>query len=299
MNQKRFTQILVLITVIQILCILLIPWRWLLVVLVMAAAVCIYGLYREVRRFLQMSEKERLNQAADLAETNSEYLSKQAPYPLYMFDEQKQITWLNDKAIALQEKYGDQLWEAQLRPAIEARKDNGQITMKDATLRYRIDFEKGIIFIENISQEVSAIQRQREQQAAIGFISIDNYDDVIDQMDDKEVSYLNSFVTTFISDWGDEYQIYYKRLNAERYFFTARLEDIIRMEQDSFSIVERLRKAAEDQNFALTISMGIAYGDDTLEKIGDTAQNNLDIALVRGGDQVVLKDVDEAAKPKF
>ncbi|MFY1067308.1 DHH family phosphoesterase [Enterococcus sp. AD013-P3] len=299
MNQKRFVQILVLMTLIQVLCILLIPWRWLLVLLAVIAAFCIYGLYREVRRFLQMSEKERINQAADLAETNSEYLSKLAPYPLYMYDEQNHIRWLNDKAIALQEKYGDQLWAEQLQPAIKAQRETGRITMKDSNLRYRIDFDKRIIFVENISQEVAAIQRQREQQAAIGFISIDNYDDVIDQMDDKEVSYLNSFVTTFISDWGDEYRIYYKRLNAERYFFTSRLEDIIRMEQDNFSIVERLRKAAEDQNFALTISMGIAYGDDTLERIGDTAQNNLDIALVRGGDQVVLKDVDEAAKPKF
>jgi c-di-AMP phosphodiesterase-like protein len=37
----------------------------------------------------------------------------------------------------------------------------------------------------------------------------------------------------------------------------------------------------------ITVSMGISYGTESLEVIGDEAQNNLDIALVRGGDQVV------------
>lgn len=299
MNRNRFVKILILITVIQVLCLFLIPWRWFLAVLTVLAALCVYGLYVEVRHFLELSEQEKISQAANLAEENSEYLSKESPFPLYLFDDQQNITWLNEKAILLQEKYGTELWEKQLVPAIQAHSDTGEVSLGKENLRYRIDFDKGIIFIENISQEVAAIQRQRDQQAAIGFISIDNYDDLVDQMDDKQVSYLNSFVTTFISDWGDEYEIYYKRLNSERFLFTSRLEDILRMEKDNFSIVERLRKAAEDQNIPMTISMGIAYGDDKLEKIGDTAQSNLDIALVRGGDQVVLKDVSEDAKPKF
>ena len=37
--------------------------------------------------------------------------------------------------------------------------------------------------------------------------------------------------------------------------------------------------------------MGIAYGSRTLDEIGGEAQNNLDVALVRGGDQVVVKEV--------
>ena len=45
--------------------------------------------------------------------------------------------------------------------------------------------------------------------------------------------------------------------------------------------------------------MGISYGEESFEEIGEVAQNNLDIALVRGGDQVVLKEAKEEAKPQF
>lgn len=63
-------------------------------------------------------------------------------------------------------------------------------------------------------------------QTAIGIVSVDNYDDIADSMDERGISYLNSFITTMVSDWMDEYHVFYKRLNAERYFFIAQLEDV-------------------------------------------------------------------------
>ena len=44
-------------------------------------------------------------------------------------------------------------------------------------------------------------------QTAIGIVSVDNYDDVTDTMDEKEISYLNSF-TTMVSDWMDQYKVF-------------------------------------------------------------------------------------------
>lgn len=43
----------------------------------------------------------------------------------------------------------------------------------------------------------------------IGIISLDNYDDIIDKMDDKNISLLNTLVTTMISDWANEYHIFF------------------------------------------------------------------------------------------
>lgn len=56
-------------------------------------------------------------------------------------------------------------------------------------------------------------------------------------------------------------------------------------------MLDRFRAEAEKQSSPITLSMGIAYGSRTLDEIGGEAQNNLDVALVRGGDQVVVKEV--------
>ena len=60
--------------------------------------------------------------------------------------------------------------------------------------------------------------------SAIGLISIDNYDDLIDKKDDKQISYLNSLITTLISDWASENHIFYKRINSERFLLLPRLK---------------------------------------------------------------------------
>ncbi|GMA48203.1 hypothetical protein GCM10025854_24530 [Tetragenococcus muriaticus] len=65
----------------------------------------------------------------------------------------------------------------------------------------------------------------------IGIISLDNYDDIIDKMDDKNISLLNTLVTTMISDWANEYGIFYKRVNPDRYFFVASTEDLNKIKE--------------------------------------------------------------------
>ncbi|AYW46323.1 DHH family phosphoesterase [Tetragenococcus koreensis] len=133
----------------------------------------------------------------------------------------------------------------------------------------------------------------------IGIISLDNYDDIIDKMDDKNISLLNTLVTTMISDWANEYGIFYKRVNTDRYFFVASEDELNQIKEKKFDILQRLKDSNINSEFILTMSMGIAYGHSSMEKIGEIAQNNLDMALARGGDQVVIKDVSSKAKPQF
>ncbi|MDN6383596.1 MAG: DHH family phosphoesterase [Tetragenococcus koreensis] len=128
---------------------------------------------------------------------------------------------------------------------------------------------------------------------------MDNYDDIIDKMDDKNISLLNTLVTTMISDWANEYGIFYKRVNTDRYFFVASEDELNQIKEKKFDILQRLKDSNINSEFILTMSMGIAYGHSSMEKIGEIAQNNLDMALARGGDQVVIKDVSSKAKPQF
>ena len=83
------------------------------------------------------------------------------------------------------------------------------------------------------------------------------------------------------------------------YFFTdyAVLSSLI---DDKFDVLEAFRKQAkEEHNLPLTLSMGVSYGDDNHQQIGQVALQNLNTALVRGGDQVVICENDEHKKPLY
>ena len=50
-----------------------------------------------------------------------------------------------------------------------------------------------------------------------------------------------------------------------------------------------MRQDTSQQNFPLTLSIGFAYGQANLAQIASESQKNLDLALGRGGDQVVVR----------
>ena len=60
--------------------------------------------------------------------------------------------------------------------------------------------------------------------------------------------------------------------------------------------MDKVRTETSRKNIPLTLSVGIAYGGANLNEIAKLAQSNLDLALGRGGDQVVVKAPDQQAK---
>lgn len=301
MKKYPFLKVMVLVFIVEFICLVFNPNLWVNLVLFAAINVFVYYVYYTLQNLQALTDDQRIRKSAQIAIDNSKFLSSVSPSIIFIYQPKTfRLDWMNHRALDLNEQVGqDLLWDKTLKPLLVGSKDEGTLRVSDKSFEYIIDRQKNIVFLLDKTTEVAAQNYQANQQTAIGIISVDNYDDVVDKMDAKETSYLNSFVTTFISDWSDEYGIYLKRLNAERFYFVAHASDIKKMAQEQFSLLDKIRTAAEEQSIPLTISMGISYGDQTGEKIGEVSQTCLDIALVRGGDQVVVKEANDEAKPKF
>ena len=96
-------------------------------------------------------------------------------------------------------------------------------------------------------------------QTAIGIVSVDNYDDVTDTMDEKEISYLNSFITTMVSDWMDQYKVFISE-STQNVIFHCPMGRYSKNDGRKFSILDTIRKESANHEVAITLSMGIAYG---------------------------------------
>lgn len=301
MKKYPFLKVMVLVFIVEFICLVFNPNLWVNLILFAAINVFVYYVYYTLQNLQALTDDQRIRKSAQIAIDNSKFLSSVSPSIIFIYQPKTfRLDWMNHRALDLNEQVGqDLLWDKTLKPLLVGSKDEGTLRVSDKSFEYIIDRQKNIVFLLDKTTEVAAQNYQANQQTAIGIISVDNYDDVVDKMDAKETSYLNSFVTTFISDWSDEYGIYLKRLNAERFYFVAHASDIKKMAQEQFSLLDKIRTAAEEQSIPLTISMGISYGDQTGEKIGEVSQTCLDIALVRGGDQVVVKEANDEAKPKF
>ncbi|MBF0778306.1 DHH family phosphoesterase [Streptococcus cuniculi] len=212
-----------------------------------------------------------------------------------------QVEWFNPYAELLFVKEDGEFDQRKLREIIDAGLDEDRtyVTVADKRYAVYVDFEQGIFYFFDASTEYYATSNLIGSRPAIGIISIDNYDELEDIYSDSQISQINSFLAQFVSDFANENGIYYRRGTMDRFYFFTDYAVLEKLIEDKFSVINRFRDEAKQLDLALTLSMGIAYGANNHQQIGQIALQNLNMAEVRGGDQVVVKENDESKQPLF
>lgn len=153
------------------------------------------------------------------------------------------------------------------------------------------------IYLMDVTEYAEVREKYEEARPVVGWLFLDNYDEVVQGLDDRGVSGFNSLITTYLSNWGKQHGIFYKKTSDDKYFLLLNRSELERIESEKFNIIDNIRDRTSKRNLPLTISIGIAYGDDDFDKLADVAQSNLDLALGRGGDQAIVKEVDQ--EPRY
>lgn len=152
------------------------------------------------------------------------------------------------------------------------------------------------MYLMDITKYANIQERYESEQISVGQIFLDNYDEITQSMTDQEISNLSNYVTNELATWSQKYGMYLKQIDDDHFFLLAYAKSLTAIENDKFNILDVVRETTSKQNFPLTLSIGIAYGEDDLNSLADQAQSNLDLALGRGGDQVVVKSLDGTAR---
>src|SRR5699024_708824 len=147
----------------------------------------------------------------------------------------------------------------------------------------------GALYLLDVTHSAKIEQRFIDQQIVIGQIFIDNYDEITQTMDDQGVSNLSNYLTNRLSNWASRYEMFLKRVDEDHFFVLAYAKALAKAEANKFQILDKIREDTSVQNFPVTLSVGFAYGSDDLAELAITSQSNLDLALGRGGDQVVVR----------
>lgn len=212
-----------------------------------------------------------------------------------------QVEWFNPYAELLFVKENGEFDQLRLREIIDAGLDEDRSYVMIADKRYAVyaDIDEGLFYFFDASTEYYATSNLIGSRPAIGIISVDNYDELEDNYSDSQISQINSFLAQFVSDFANENGIYYRRGTMDRFYFFTDYAVLEKLIEDKFSVINRFREEAKQLELALTLSMGIAYGSHNHHQIGQLALQNLNMAEVRGGDQVVVKENDETKQPLF
>ncbi|MDN5954001.1 MAG: DHH family phosphoesterase [Loigolactobacillus coryniformis] len=219
------------------------------------------------------------------------------PIGILLYSEENEIEWTNpylQEYLGKKEVLGEPI--ATIDPELAKLIAENEATNEPKTVRwgdnqFEIIIQEGIrvVYLLDITRYAKIEERYNEEQLAIGQIFLDNYDEITQTMTDKSISNLNNYVTNELSNWARHYGMFLKRVDDDHFFLLTYAKALKEIEADNFKILDRIRDRTSKQNYPLTLSVGIANGDTDLAKLATISQSNLDLALGRGGDQVVVK----------
>ena len=228
------------------------------------------------------------------------------PLGILLYDESRHIQWgnpylqlyLGDKdAIGKTITAVDRKLGKLVEEALEAQTSESKVVKwGDHQFEMVVQDSIGVIYLLDITRYADLADKYRAERLAIGQIFVDNYDELSERMHDQELARTSAYLQTTLNDYAKKFKAYLKRIDEDHFLLLAHLQDLEAMEEDKFSVLDKIRLETSRNNTPLTLSVGIAYGGESLRKIANQAQANLDLALGRGGDQVVLREVGQVAR---
>lgn len=228
------------------------------------------------------------------------------PLGIMLYDKDRQIQWINpylqmylhDKdIIGSSISSVDKELAKYIDDAIKSNsKQNKIIKWGDRKFEMVVQDDLGVVYLLDITRYANIEEKYKQERLAIGLIFIDNYDELSQAMGDQNLTNMSSYVQTTLSKYAGQFNSYLKRIDEDHFILLTHMHDLAKMEDNKFSIFDKVRTESSRKNMPLTLSIGIAFGSESLNEIADQAQSNLDLALGRGGDQVVVKQSGHEAR---
>ncbi|MDR1012978.1 MAG: DHH family phosphoesterase [Lactobacillales bacterium] len=286
----------------EIIGIILLPLRWmhiiwLIVINGIAACFCIWKLLA-----LEKNQNEIIEWVNENAEDSIQQVLDTMPVGIVRFNKKtKDKIWMNPFAEYIINSNNEIISKREIKQFINQDKINNHFWVVGNKKYYFYLYEQeGLIYFFDVTNEQNLKDKLIKNQPAIGIISVDNYDDITEKMDEKEIANLNSYITSEITDWLKNQHAFSRKLTSEKYVFVAHYRYLKEMIEKKFDLLEKVRNGSNrDIGKTITLSIGVSFGGESMYSLGVSANNTLEIALVRGGDQAVVKEDLEMARPLY
>lgn len=214
---------------------------------------------------------------------------------LILIDDKNMVIWVNDWFEDEQIDIVDRNiyeWKEELSKLNEGAES---VTVEHNNRMYDVKFLKDArLFIFKDVTDFNTISSFSKAHApVVGIITIDNYQDFASLVDDVKANDMLASVQKIIVNYAKKYNLLIKKYRSDSYSLYGNYEQYERMLADHFSLINEVREENSDDDYELTLSIGIALGLNDVVKLNDLATSALDVALSRGGDQVVISPYGE------
>lgn len=146
-----------------------------------------------------------------------------------------------------------------------------------------------ILLLDDITDVRAAEKRYLDSRVCVAYLAIDNVEDVLQYVHEK-FRVAVSTVDEKLKTWANSIDAMIKSYDNDKYIMLLDSVSLEKCVEQRFSILDTIREVRVGDGVSITVSMGISRSEGTLLDKELAARDAIDLALQRGGDQVVYND---------
>ena len=137
------------------------------------------------------------------------------------------------------------------------------------------------------------IRENQEQKLVAGIIFVDNFEEAMNSTEEVRRSLLAALIERKITKYMQSYDAIITKVEKDRYNFVVNHKHMAAIQSSRFSILDEVRQINIGNEMSVTMCIGVGMNAISYGQSYTWAQNAIDLALGRGGDQAVVKAGDK------
>ena len=210
---------------------------------------------------------------------------------LLQYDDNRNITWVSDLFIANKVKIiGLKVldWPPTLAGLFE-NEEVKLIDIKGKKFEAYNNEDTHMLYLKDVSEYISLQQDYEDQQICVAYITVDNFDETLENLNESTAAKVQSIARQTIIDWAVENGMIIRRYKTGGYVAVFNERIYRKQVENKFGILDSFKKKCLELDEVLTLSIGIGRGTRVLRELEELAASALQLTYSRGGDQVVIK----------
>ena len=146
-----------------------------------------------------------------------------------------------------------------------------------------------MVYFHEITELMMLKDKYNRERVAVGEIVIDDYDEIFQSDGEAVINRVLVEIDRLFENWLSGKGAIVRRLVRDRYIFLIADEHLQEIEKGNFAILDSVKKISRGNTIPVTLSIGISAYGESLAKNFKVAQDAVNLALGRGGDQAVVR----------
>lgn len=148
-----------------------------------------------------------------------------------------------------------------------------------------------VLYFVDVTSFENLKDMYNDDKACIAVVSVDNFDELTSSEGEDREMEISTEIDKLLRCWAGGIGAALTRYKEHMYYVVLSQKSLRQLIDKKFGILDEARKIETASDFPVTLSIGIGVGGKTLAECDQYAVDALNMALGRGGDQAVVKNV--------